>query len=121
MKQVLFLICLIISLQSFSQKKINEIITIEGKFNSYFMYEGEYSFKIDKTTITFTAGPLDKNDIKCKIDDELDLDISSGNFPEGTKLKVKAKAVYAIFSPVCDGCTTYKALVWKPLEITRIK
>jgi hypothetical protein len=119
MKKILIPFSLLISLNSYSQTKVNEIKVFEGRYNSYFMIEGELGFCINNTTIYFRAGRGDKTYVECKVDEQLDSDIETGLLERGTKLRVKAKAVYVNYSPFGLG-KTYKQLVWKPIEITRM-
>ncbi len=99
----------------FGQTKVNEIKIFEGKFNSYFMLEGEISFQIDTNLIFIQAGILDNSKIKCKVDKKLNWDMLDESL-EGMILKVKVKAVYVNYTPFGIG-NSYKKLIWKPIEI----
>ncbi len=117
------LFSLLISLNSFSQTKANEIKIFEGELFDWYMFEGDNGFillnKGKKYDFCQQGGPLDKTIVKCKIGDDLLSDIIAGLIPKGVKLKIKAKAVYIIYHNVSDG-TNSKIMVWKPIEITRV-
>ncbi len=123
MKKILLIFGLFSSLNTIGQKKINEIIDIEGRIYYEYCFEGEVGFylinKKDTIQFVFGAGPNDKL-IECKVDSDLYINIIAGLLPKNTRLRVKAKATYALFSPVCTDCEQFKAIVWKPIEIIRL-
>jgi len=123
MKKVLLLFSLFSSLTVLGQKKINEVINVEGEIEYGYSFEGEAGFylinKKDTIHFYFLADSGDEQ-IESKVSNELFIDIIAGLIPKGTKLKIKAQAAYGLFSPVCEDCKQFKTIIWKPIEIIRM-
>jgi hypothetical protein len=121
MKKILISFSLLISLNSYSQTKVNEIKVFKGKITHGYAFEGASGFYLNnKLNFIFKSNSLDKNILYCKMNGVDYLEIIAGLVPVGTKLKVKAKATYTIVVGLCDDCVPHKELVWKPIEIIRM-